>query len=316
MCVILAHVNAPVFISFIRCFDVPFLIMISASLAVLTDKKEAYQNYVWKRVKRLVFPAWMYLAFCTCTFTILKIKTPAEMVPSFLFQKYHFGFVWIIFLFFIMALIVPVFRKAFAHYSDWKIQQKIIIAIFLTGAGIIFEFICTNTNLYAISILEYTFFYFIPYGIVSILGIIAVKMQRSKLFMVSLFFTFICLGSFLLLNHTSKPFLPTIYNQPARMYYISFSMAISFFLYFLFRNADYKLFKFAPIIFLSSHSLWIYLWHSFVLAITLKVSSLWVLRYIFTIIISCLIVAIQNYIVSKIPAKNRLLKEFLALFKG
>ena len=187
-CVILAHVNAPKAISFIRSFDVPFLVMISATLAFLNDKNEKYFSYVWKRVKRLLFPTWIYLTFCTFVFVLLKIKTPIEMLPAFLLQKYQFGFVWIIGLYFVIALIIPFLRKMLANWHEWNMIKKSVFTILLIGVGIIFELICAKTNLYSHKILEYTFFYIIPYGIVSILGIIAIKVQWKWLFIFSIIF--------------------------------------------------------------------------------------------------------------------------------
>lgn len=317
LCVILAHVDAPRAVVFFRSFDVPFLVMISASLASLTDRNERYISYVWKRVKRLILPAWLYLAFCTIVFAVLKVKSPSEMLPSFLFRKYQFGFVWIIFLYFVMALTVPLLRRIFANCTQWRILKKTMVAMLLIWGGVMFELICINTDLYSISIMEYTFFYVVPYGIVSIFGIIAVKVQRKWLFALSVFFIVITAVCSLCLYHTQGLIVrPDAFTQPARFYYISFCLAVGFLFYALFRDRNWKLFSSPVIVFLSRHSLWIYLWHSFVNLIVFKISDFWLLRYVMTIAFSCLIVFAQNLIVNCIQTESRAGKEVLKFFKG
>ena len=61
--VILAHVNCPSPLMQVRSFDVPLLVFVSGFLASKSYSGHNAKGYYWKRIKRLVFPAWIFLTF-------------------------------------------------------------------------------------------------------------------------------------------------------------------------------------------------------------------------------------------------------------
>lgn len=57
MFVILAHVDLPIWLAQIRCFDVPMLVFVSAYLARKSYKNDNVCGYYRKRFFRLAVPA-------------------------------------------------------------------------------------------------------------------------------------------------------------------------------------------------------------------------------------------------------------------
>lgn len=79
ICIILAHVNPPKIIFQARNFDVILMIIISSYLFFCSsstiDSFSAYIQYVWKRVKRLLFPTWIFLTLYFLLNTLFNIQT-------------------------------------------------------------------------------------------------------------------------------------------------------------------------------------------------------------------------------------------------
>lgn len=309
-CVCLAHIpTIPSGLRIFRSFDVPFLMFVSAGLFSFTSTKVNYFVYIWKRFNRLVIPAWIYLIFLTILFSLTGKIDWLKMLNSFLFMKEAaYGHTWIILLYFTIALVVPVVMK---------IRWNIISISLIFFIQILFELFCIKTNLYSIKVLEYTLFYIIPYGCVCFFGIYSLKMSKRELLFLSLFYLIITVVCFFFYNDQVEKIVTWLdFNQPARLFYISYSLAITFFLFFLFRDKDFKLFKNKIIVFISSNSLWIYFWHSLIIMIVSKVTTFWLLEYSLVMIISILIVYCQTSFVDFLERKKYKLKSFLIYFKG
>lgn len=79
ICIILAHVNPPKIIFQARNFDVVLMIIISSYLFFCSSSKidsfSAYIQYVWKRIKRLLFPTWIFLTLFFLLNTLFNIQT-------------------------------------------------------------------------------------------------------------------------------------------------------------------------------------------------------------------------------------------------
>ena len=64
--------------------------------------------------------------------------------------------------------------------------------------------------------------------------------------------------------------IPTIVKYPPRLFFLSYSVALSFILLIITEDKSCWLFKSWIVRFVSAHSLWIYLWHIFYLWIVQK----------------------------------------------
>lgn len=99
LCVILAHVDLPVWLAQLRSFDVPLLVFVSAYLARCSYKNTNILAYYKKRFMRLAVPAWLFAAFFWCVQSVV-LSPPhiSEIVKSLLFQRdtQMLGMLWII----------------------------------------------------------------------------------------------------------------------------------------------------------------------------------------------------------------------------
>ncbi|MFQ3221147.1 MAG: fucose 4-O-acetylase-like acetyltransferase, partial [Paraglaciecola sp.] len=98
--IIFAHIGSYGVLFQIRNFDVPLMVLVSGMSFGLSYKtNEEYFNYLWKRVKRLIFPVWIFL---TVYFVSLLMLDPQSLdldlktvITSYLLIG-GIGYVWII----------------------------------------------------------------------------------------------------------------------------------------------------------------------------------------------------------------------------
>src|SRR5262245_60892763 len=97
--IILAHLDVPRWLYQLRNFDVPLIMLASGMALRQTGFKGSYADYLWKRVKRLVFPSWLFLTgyFLVLGVTGLPLErlTFDHILESYLFLS-GADFVWII----------------------------------------------------------------------------------------------------------------------------------------------------------------------------------------------------------------------------
>mgnify|MGYP001350151664 CR=1 FL=1 len=122
--IILAHVNAPDFILNLRSFDVPLMVVISGLLFGIKETNNSALfsfSYVKKRFVRLVLPTWIFLSFyfvfqlgLHLLFPYKPLPDKSTMLSAFLLFE-GFGYVWIIRIFFIVAIFGAPFVNAISR---------------------------------------------------------------------------------------------------------------------------------------------------------------------------------------------------------
>ena len=146
--IILAHVHAPFSLHQFRSFDVPMMMFVSG-LAIAVHPQSAIGGWVWlwKRVKRLVFPVWIFLAlYFAFLFLVHKVvafhlPTVQKMVESFLLLD-GIGYVWVIRVFLILAVLTPFL---FIFYQKIKKNEAVLLlAIILWGGYRVYYVIWPN----------------------------------------------------------------------------------------------------------------------------------------------------------------------------
>lgn len=307
--VILAHFNAPEFIMQLRSFDVPLLVFISGYLARKSYKKGNVKQYYKKRIIRLIIPAWIFLVIFFGAQKIFYISPSLEeIIKGFLFQKdaQMVGMIWVIWVYFICSLLIPLFDKV--EISSKKMVWSLVIMI-------AFEILCVCTNIENSRILYMTVLTAIPWGYVTFLGFNYDKLEKKhKIYIeIILLIIFLAFAIYFVINNNS--FITTSnYKYPARIYYLSYALFWVIILFECFKKIKLKENKYIE--FLSKSSLWIYLWHILLMyAIKLIITSdkLWMLQYILVLASSIIITAIQNEMVNAIMKKHniKILKVFL-----
>ena len=131
--IILAHVSPPLFISQLRSFDVPLMVILSGFVFALTKKTDETEfklnTYIKNRFIRLVVPVWVFLSFffplVFISAQILNIPFPFDgpkILSTYLLWE-GIGFVWIIRIFLMMSLFGPLFIKKidiFIYLKFWR----------------------------------------------------------------------------------------------------------------------------------------------------------------------------------------------------
>ena len=123
--VVLAHVEPPTPILFIRSFDVPLLVILSGILAnqslerMSVSKGIINTQYYLKRFKRLVLPTWIMLvpvfSFLAAAGTVYPLK---YYLFSFCLTTNGIAYVWIILIFLYCALLSPFLKKLSPFHSS------------------------------------------------------------------------------------------------------------------------------------------------------------------------------------------------------
>lgn len=166
--IILAHVCNNPYIFQIRNFDVPLMVMISGVLSIESYRKSISKNnsiikYYWKRIERLCIPTWIFLtiffilSYVATMLTGKNFYTFGTVVRSYLLID-GIGYVWVIRVYLLCALITPIIV-----YLNNKISNSIIKVCILAVIYILYELmIYFNFNKYNF-FLEYIIAYIIPY---------------------------------------------------------------------------------------------------------------------------------------------------------
>jgi len=308
LCIILAHVNAPNYINFVRSFDVPLLILIAGAMLGLKDQIN-FTDYFKKRVLRLLVPTYIFLCFFFLFFLGVSIitRTPyffsvTQIIESFALLK-GIGYVWIIRVFILVA---------FAGYFLVKLHNKTCSIYKYMGCLVLFygiyefSFFVTpmiNNNI-ASSIVAYYIHYLIPYGVIFGLGIILPNIKTKYLYVITL----MCLILFIVCGVINGFNLISTYKYPPRLYYLSYGLGISILIFICTRSESFLGHGIltSKISYLGQSSLWIYLWHIFVIILWSEgISHIpswanhFVVKFVVVILLSTGITAAQKYFISR-----------------
>ena len=300
--IIIAHVNPHSWAMLLRSFDVPLMVILSSilanrSFAKYSETRSSAFDYYVSRIKRLVIPTWIFLIFnFLLSFIITGQRESIKYyAASFLLTRYGIGYVWIILIYLYSAMLIPAFAR---------LKLSVKGSIIVSASYILYEIayyyrLGLNDSGLINKFLDTTFYYIIPYGLLTYLGYNYFKMKNRTKLIIALasfivFFTLAAyyrsaLGSFQLLH---------IAKYPPRVYYLSYGIGCSFALLILCEKNNLKVYANKVIRFISSHSMWIYLWHILVLAVYGKFNlpETWFIKLIVVYLLSILIVFCVNQV--------------------
>jgi len=322
--IMLAHVDPPNIIFQLRNFDVPLMVLISGMSFGLTYKNERYLEYVWRRVKRLVLPVWIFLA--AYFFALFVFKPQASdletsiIFSSFLFMK-GFGYVWIIRVFLLVALVAP-----FIYKVNKEVKSDGIYFLSLLMIMVAYE-VCLFLSASAIvsGLGEYfslVVYYLIPYSILFAFGLRLLTISLATQIRFIIFSALIFTGLVCFLWVKTGHFVVTQeYKYPPSLYYLSYALTISMVLWVtsskILKGLEKCIYLKSVILFIASNSIWIYLWHIPLIKI---ININFAIKYTIVFFIAVLITYIQVLIVTKliIPkiTKVKFKKNIKILFTG
>lgn len=308
--IILAHCSAPTFIDEIRNFDVVLLVILSGIVAVKSyERSKSGFKYIKKRLIRLIIPTYIFLTVLFLLERIVCIFNPIfPMDKDTIFSSYALtngiGYVWIIRVYLLCAISVVILMNI------KKYQKIIIISLFIIYE--ILYYTIGNANPF----LEYDVYYLIPYGLLCVyIGMQAKNWNNKNLLKATAIFLLIFAILFTFFYITKNQFTKiSDYKYPPRVYYLSYGIGISLLLYYLvdrknILNVKERLNN-KLILFIGSHTMWIYLWQIFYLNTFafVKFEVKWYAKYIFIVTMSILTTYLQSKIVQRLNIKNKTIK--------
>lgn len=290
-CIIIAHTNPPAAIHMIRNFDVPLMIILSSILTKrsYTSHYNSSIHFWSSRIKRLLIPTWIFLFIYFFVEYLLKGEghTLDYYILSFCLTRYGVGYVWIVLIYIYSMLLIPLFSK----YGESAKTKIAILLLYL-----LYEILCFVGLNTCNRFLETTFFYFVPYGLLTYIGCTYENFkEKNKKFLILISFLVFVLSG-LYLYKTSGVFQNVqVAKYPPRFYYLSYGIFCSCLLLSLCRRKTLFFYSSKSILFVSKHSLWIYLWHVLFLMI-IKHFEIFDQWYSKTLIIYFLSIASVNLI--------------------
>lgn len=265
--IILAHVDPPSLLFQIRNFDVPLMVLMSGVSFSISFRNEAYFSYVWKRVKRLLLSVWIFLTayFLLSYLRGYPMQLPdTETIASSYLLLSGIGYVWIIRVFLLVALIGPPIDKASRRLKGQTQYFMFLAAIYLG-----YELLLLASKPYLTSVagkaFESTILYLVPYGVIFAIGFRLPQLTRHKTMSLSFVTWSVFFISAVILYISSGSIAPTQkFKYPPAVYYLSYGLSISFCLW-LISDRLFEALKVLhldrPILFVAQNSIWIYLWH-------------------------------------------------------
>lgn len=266
--IILAHVSPPELIFEARSFDVPLMVFVSGMAFLISGKKDTnFLDYVYARIRRLLFPMW---AFLTIFFTLIFfIKIPAFehiinrniMLGSYLMMG-GIGYVWVIKIFLVIALLSPIFVKLTKNISNNKISLiSVSIALVSYLMNIVYtHFLGNKLDIVVkdllIPAISYGAFFCLGYRYKSFN-----ENERKKLF-------YIALGTLLAVELSAyftdnKFFFPNEFKYPPSLVYVLYPIIVIPFLVYFSTSISSHLPKVISriVVYISSNTIWIYFLH-------------------------------------------------------
>jgi peptidoglycan/LPS O-acetylase OafA/YrhL len=315
--IIIAHTDPPGWLYQLRNFGTPLLIVTSALTHSIIYKRKVFdvRTFLIKRLTRLVFPAWLFLTFfypvLWITANLMKVEYPFTFKEILLSYPLYSGFVWIFKVYFILALITP-----FTLNYKRKITNKLLYFTIILLVYFVYEVIYFYSKSYIPpglrDFLDTVVFVIIPYSAIYIYGFKLEDLSRRTIIYIILgstaIFVFLAIKYYMINGGFVQP---QEYKYPPRIYYLSFTF-IAIHIIYLLRDPLKNFFSKSAIVWLSSKSLWIYLWHIlayYLLNFTLGWGSRSLLVSLgcalFLLGFSVLITYLQTYYVDRFLIENK-----------
>ncbi|WP_289053716.1 acyltransferase family protein [uncultured Pseudoalteromonas sp.] len=329
MIIMIAHSSPPGWIFQLRNFGTPLLVIGSALTYsyIFRDKPLVIKRFIKKRVSRLILPLWLFLTFFFTFFLVMSPFfedfpfTSYEVITSyFLFDG--IGFVWVFKIYLFLAFVTPLAIKLNRQVEKNSTYLIILLIVYFMYELLVVFLREIAGDAQSILINKFLFI-IIPYSLLFFYGYRLEKISNKAVFYFSLFSLFIFI--YLLISKYIElgEFVPTQdFKYPPTLYYFSYAFFCINTIYLIFvrhLNAGFYISKW--VVWLSSNSLWIYLWHiaafyiwEFGLPDADGHVYLFLYKVAFLLLFSVMMVFIQNIIIKILlnvsPDKKRVISLF------
>lgn len=265
--IIFAHVQPPSILFQIRNFDVPLMVLVSAMSFSLSYKpNRSYGAYIWSRIKRLVFPVWIFLTIYFAGIYVFDAKN-ADLNTETILTSYALvggiGYVWVVWVFLLVALTAPFIYKQHLTKTD-PVFISAIVALYVAYEICLFYTRPYIEGLWLGSAL--VVYYLLPYSLIFALGlkIPHFSAQKNLMILALSLVTFVVLAVYLYLQN-GHLVATQHYKYPPTAYYLSFALFMCMCLWLVGERIWQIVQILSPvkktILFIAQNSLWVYFWH-------------------------------------------------------
>ncbi|MGH2097432.1 acyltransferase family protein [Aerococcus urinaeequi] len=259
---------------------------------------------------RLVRPTWVFLTiFFILVYFVSEILSRdylfslSTVIKSYLLLD-GIGYVWVIGVFLGVALLNPIILKISESIDQNKYYFFFLLIIYFGYLGLVYlqRFFSGFLNI----LYEHVILYTISYGIIAAIGVRSKKIDKKEMIIISVF-SFII---YFLIGY-SQSFPPTqIAKYPPTTYYLSFAVGMIFLVRLLLSHTFiYNLCDKKFTHFVSTNSMWIYLWHIIpIFGISLVperisiIDNNFILQFILVFSFSIVATFIQNELLKRIKS--------------
>ena len=270
-------------------------------------------KYSMFRAARLLVPTWIFLAF----YFLLRYAVAGDFswkiaVKSFCFQQDGIGYVWIVWVYVVVAMLtVPFFML---HERLGRLYWLLYAGVYLAyELAVCFRIGVQNR------LLIYTLYYIVPYGLLLSLGLFYWKLEKRNVRAVIGAAFCIFLGSAALLFYRTGAYVPTQrFKYPPRLYWLSYAVCVSYLLIPICGRYDgCRLFDNPVVRFVGRNTLWIYLWHIMFVGISAHISSAWPVRFAICVAGAVLVAFMQISVVALLERRfGEKAKSITRFFRG
>jgi fucose 4-O-acetylase-like acetyltransferase len=329
--IILAYVIPKNIFFHIRNFDVPLMVIVSGALFYYSNYNKEYSlfSYLYKRIPRIVAPVWLFLSFYFTSsyiaFNLLGKDYPfllkKHIVDSFLLLE-GIGYVWIIRVFILVAIASTVILNLYKNSRSQNYFFAVLSFIYL-GYEVLVELstkIGLDNNAILSTLVKEYIFYTIPYGCLFGLGLALPTTKRKSILVIAgVFLTAFCtIGAY---SYYIQGIIPLTqdFKYPPRIYYVAYGIFMSMLAFigvdtlckkYNLNHQENPITKF--IVFISTSTLWIYLWHIFFLSVEQllaktkpNLTSNYIMSFLVIITLSILTTYIQKKFISLVIKRTK-----------
>ncbi len=300
--VILAHVYPPMWVAQLRNFDVPLMVLVSALSFSASVKQESYGQYVWARVKRLVFPVWLFLTLYFAVqwaFAYPHVLPDADKILRSYTMIDGIGYVWVIRVFLLVALLAP-FIYRFHQRTPENSQYFRVLVLWYLAYEVAVNMILPEISGISRTILRNTLFDAVPFALLFALGLRIPAMTKSEQLRFFTLFSavFLLLAGWFFWQQGSFQRTQS-FKYPPQHYYLAYALMCAFLLWLLAEPVLRGLRRsrlIGFVLFAGSNSIWIYLWHIFFLQI---IELSWGPKYLLVFACSAVVTWIQVSLIQR-----------------
>ncbi|MBK82508.1 MAG: hypothetical protein CMD81_01565 [Gammaproteobacteria bacterium] len=326
--IMVAHASPPAWLFQLRNFGTPLLVLGSGLTYALifSKRKMDLKSFYAKRVKKLVIPVWFFLSFFFVFSYVVyslgggvELFSFREIVGSYALVG-GIGFVWVFKIYLFLALITP-----FVLFYNKVIVSNIVYFSSIVLLYFLYELTYFSSREYLVGVVadfvDAFVFTLVPYALIYLYAFRLPFLNKRHV----LFVAFLSLSVFLFMLcykyvDTGLFVATQNFKYPPTLYYLSYAFFCVNILYLFVSGLIIPDGGFSRVlVWLSTNSLWIYLWHIFAFYVWKYLFPepagsfvLFAVKATFLFVVGIVLCIIQNRVVANVSAKSCFFKQNLS----